>query len=132
MKAALAALSALVLSSLAAVASADSACGPVLATCAPLLDAGACSPEAGAEHRSCGGGQGTCEVVPNSCEGAGESRCVGPRESTYPTTCGDEGGCSIATQPSRAMQRAALPSFFITVGLAAMVLERRRRHARGR
>jgi len=131
MKTTLVAISALVLSTLSAAAYADSACGPVQAKCAPLIvDAGACSPEAGADHEVCGAGKGKCEVVPESCEGAGESRCVGPREYTYPTTCDDGSGCnmcSIALQPSR----AALPSFLLSVGAAAMLLERRRRNPRG-
>jgi hypothetical protein len=130
MKTTLAALCAVVLSTLTAVASADSVCIG-FDTCGPIVDGGVCSPEASAEHLECAQGHGHCEIVPESCEGAGEPKCVG-RRADHDVPCPDDGGCSIATHPSRAMQRAAIPSLLISIGVAAMILERRRRGARGR
>jgi hypothetical protein len=111
----------LVVSCIANKASADVGCYPDL--CPPVLDGGVC--EAADVGNPCAGDAGTCGR--SWCAHSDTVMCLGPTPpaSSYP--CSDGGGCNLAAEPARWAPRAALPSFLLTVGALALLVDRRRR-----
>jgi len=123
--------------------------------CPPLIDGGGCSTTYGAP---CAEDAGSCRKAPPWCnQGQLGIACFGPQpalapaphdeagadangsdassgEPSVPAAGGDSGGgCTVALLASRVSRRAALPSFLLSAGVVALMLDRlrqRKRHDR--